>query len=175
MDRIIARKDSNGVPIIFLSDSLKNNSILAVRPEAGSEPFLASLDWYKLAQPLPDAQAKQVAKIYEKEWQQETLLMKRLPRVVYNSPEMTKTIKAAQHARKMEGGKEPVKQQVEHTAPELAKSVEAPKPQGYIMRKAGSLWRVQDAQGSSVAYTVTEEDALKVLQDLLGPTATFHH
>lgn len=163
MDRIIARNDHEGRPVIFAADSLsrKQKNILAWRPDA--EPFTVSLDFYHASTPLEEQDTKRIVKEYSKTWgQNEVQVMQRLPRVIGERPKFH-----VNPSKKEKTELKVVKQ-------EKKQDDKAPPHQAFVMRKHGDFWRVQDVNtGETKAYVTDENSALAVLKDLLGDQKSY--
>lgn len=166
VDRIICKVDQNG-PVAYAADSLRTDSILAYRPDNGSEPFYVSLEQYHASRPASDKVARDIARKWEQVWGNPTLVMQRLPRVVRGAPSF-KLNQALREQRKQNTA--------EQSAPTptltLVQNPEEVK-RGFVMQRKGNMWAILEA-GRVMAYAVSEEDGLSVLQDLSGVNATQH-
>lgn len=170
MDRIIARNDNQGKPIIFAADTLnrKGKNILAWRPE--SEPWAVSLDFYHASTPLADTEAKKIIKEYSRTWgQDEVHVMQRLPRLVGEKPSF-RVVKDKKNEEDKAASKT---SEVLSSNSQAAANVAKAPQQAFVMRKAGDFWKVVDMAGQTQAYVTNEEAALSVLKDLLGDQKTF--
>ena len=160
VDRIICKVDQSG-PIAYAADSLRTDSILAFRPDSGSDPFYVNLEQYHASRPASDKVARDIARKWEQVWGNPTMVMQRLPRVVRGAPSF-KLNQALREQRKQNQAEQPAQ------APTLT-LVQNPEEvkRGFVMQRKGNMWAILEA-GRVMAYAISEEDGLSVLQDLSG-------
>lgn len=171
-DRIIPRVDTKGNSVLFLADTLKEDSITMWR--SNSEPLKVGLDYYHASKPLEAREVDTLTREYTRTYGSEAHVMQRLPRVLQDAPKLRKLKNPLPEQEYTPTKKAEEKDDVIFEA--FKASVMGPQQetpnmlQNYVMRKSGNLWKVLDSKGNSVAYTVDEIDALSVLTDLLKGT-----
>lgn len=171
VDRIICKVDQTG-PIAYAADSLRSDSILAFRPDNGSDPFYVSLEQYHASKPASEKVTKEVAKKWEQVWGNATIVMQRLPRVLRQQPSF-KLSQALREQRKQQGKLEGQPEQPSQ-APQLTlvqNPAEAKK--GFVMVQKAGMWAIME-NGKTLAYAVSESDGIDVLKDLSGVKASQH-
>lgn len=175
--RLIPRQDAKGNSVIFLADTYGVDDI-KVWHKGSDNPIKTDMDYYHGTKPLEAKEIDSIVKSYIRTYAAEVQVMQRLPRVLQDPPKLKKVEKRVgdQYLEKI------VSEEVvtEITPEEAFINTETDKDtrritdettlpvQSYVMRKVGDLWRVLDDAGKSVAYTVSENDALSILKSLLG-------
>lgn len=178
-DRIIPRCDKNGNPVLFLADTYDAETITMWD---GGEPQKVTMEFYHTTKPLNGGQIDKITKNYQRTFGNEILVMQRLPRVLMDAPILRKKEQPKDTGKEfIENLKNPVPEKdatelyLEHHGERRVDPIEQkPQLQSYVMRKLGDFWKIINHEGLSVAYAVSEEDALQMLKSLLGNSPLMH-
>jgi len=169
VDRIICKVDQTG-PVAYAADSLRADSILAYRPDNGSEPFYVSLEQYHAAKPASDKVTRDVARKWEQVWGNPTLVMQRLPRVLRQQPSF-KLSQALQEQRKTQG--QDTTQPAQAPTLTLVQNPEEAKKGFAMTQHASGMWMIT-RDGKRLAFAADEDTGISVLMDLSGVNAKRH-
>ena len=190
-DRIIPRVDKNGTPVIFLADTYDAEHITMWD---GGEPTKVSVEFYHTTKPLEGAKVDKITKNYQRTYGAEVLVMQRLPRVLLDAPKLHRKEQPVDSTQFIESLTKPLPEKdateifLEQHGNHLEQRREGDKDvrnsetqpnvalplQNYVMRKLGDFWKIVDSEGQSIAYAVSEDDALTMLKSLLGNVTLAH-